>query len=301
MSRDSRWSGSRGAAAAAIAMTLGITALPGEAQAWGREGHRIIADIAETLLTSAAANQVRQLLDSDPESAGRSLADMASWADDLRDVDLTHQFSAWHFVRVPLDRGYPVYVPARDCAADQCLVAQLERLRAVLADRRQPTAERRLALLWVDHLVGDLMQPLHVSDDRDYGGNDVKILDYCDLDPACPPVQKWRSLHAMWDDGLIHIDMRRRGASADQLGQVLRLSVTRQNEQDYLTHSIREWLGDSLRQSYEIAYGQLPPHHPGYSKLTLGLGYVAAVMPTLEAQLQKGGLRLASLLNQSLR
>jgi len=304
VSRESRLFGGRpriSTISATFALAIVTALLPQQALAWGREGHRIVADIAESRLTATAKAQIRTLLDGDPESAGKSLADMASWADEQREADVDHQFSAWHFVRIPLDHGYPVYVPARDCAVDQCIVAQLERLPALLADPHQSQRDRRLALLWIDHLVGDLVQPLHVTNDADYGGNDVKVLDYCDLDPSCPQNPKWRTLHALWDDGLIRIDMRARRVSTDQFAQMLGMSITRQNEQDYLTHSVREWLGDSLRQAWYVAYGKLPPHQPGSSRLTVGPGYVAAVMPTVEAQLIKGGMRLAAMLNQSLR
>jgi hypothetical protein len=89
-----------------IAFAAAFTcALVGEALAWGQEGHSIVAEIAQQRLSPPAAQMVQNLL------KGRSLASIASWADDERD---THpETSGWHFVDIPLD--VETYDPKRDC------------------------------------------------------------------------------------------------------------------------------------------------------------------------------------------
>jgi hypothetical protein len=62
-----------------FALSVVITsALCGQALAWGQEGHSIVAEIAQQRLKEPAAKKVQQLL------KGRSLASVASWADDVR-------------------------------------------------------------------------------------------------------------------------------------------------------------------------------------------------------------------------
>jgi nuclease S1 len=99
-------------------------ALGGQALAWGQEGHSIIAEIAQRRLSPEAARSVEQLL-----GRGHSLASVASWADDVRDV--RPETSDWHFVDMPL--AVRKYNPSRDCAKDPksgfCIVAELDALR----------------------------------------------------------------------------------------------------------------------------------------------------------------------------
>lgn len=61
----------------------------------GGDGHKIVANVAEARLTLAAKAQVDALLD------GAHLADVASWADEVRrDRPAT---SRWHYVDIPYD------------------------------------------------------------------------------------------------------------------------------------------------------------------------------------------------------
>jgi S1/P1 Nuclease len=53
-------------------------ALLTQAEAWGPEGHSIVAEIAQWRLTRAAAARVHEIL-----GENASLASLASWADDL--------------------------------------------------------------------------------------------------------------------------------------------------------------------------------------------------------------------------
>jgi hypothetical protein len=77
------------------------------AQAWGVEGHAVIADIAEAHLTPQSRAAVHELLATENYT---HLAEVASWADYVR---LQRRYTApWHFVNIPLD--VPSYDPARD-------------------------------------------------------------------------------------------------------------------------------------------------------------------------------------------
>src|SRR3954470_24595418 len=61
--------------AAVVALTLALAA---PALAWGRDGHRIVADVAAAGLGDPAKAKVAELLD------GKSMAQVALWADDMR-------------------------------------------------------------------------------------------------------------------------------------------------------------------------------------------------------------------------
>ena len=129
----------------------------GQALAWGQEGHSIIGEVAQHRLTPQAAAAVSRLL-----GQGRSLASVSSWADDVRDQ--RPETYNWHFVDIALAEDR--YKPERDCQPSEkgdCIVAALERLTKDL--RCAPTDDqKRDALRYAVHFVGDIHQPLHTVD-----------------------------------------------------------------------------------------------------------------------------------------
>ena len=77
-----------------VALLL-LLAAAGQLDAWGLQGHRLVALIAAAHLTPAARANVTWLM---PD---RTLAEIASWADDYR---LDHSASApWHYVNPPVN------------------------------------------------------------------------------------------------------------------------------------------------------------------------------------------------------
>jgi hypothetical protein len=117
-----------------------LLALTGPALAWGSEGHRVVAEIAEQYLEPATARQVRGLLAIENAT---TLAQVATWADDIRAQ--RRETARWHFVDIPIHppAGTPAaYDAARDCPRSDCIVAAIERFEGVLRDRSAPPRER---------------------------------------------------------------------------------------------------------------------------------------------------------------
>jgi len=111
--------------------------LPLNASAWGSEGHRLIAEIAETQLTAAAKAEVDRLLALEP---GSTLTSISTWADETR----SRSTSAWHFVNFPRVAGCH-YEVERSCLARSCVVGAIGRQVAVLTSDA-PDEERLRAL-----------------------------------------------------------------------------------------------------------------------------------------------------------
>jgi len=66
----------------AIAIVLGFVAgMPTPASAWGSEGHRLVAGVAQGQLTAAARAEIDRLLALEP---GSTLASISTWADEVR-------------------------------------------------------------------------------------------------------------------------------------------------------------------------------------------------------------------------
>ena len=258
------------------------------ARAWGPDGHVVVARVAEAHLSARARRALVTLLE------GRRLADIASWADDWREPH--PETAPWHFVDIPLDAdGYDA---ARDCPRGQCLVAALTKEVGALRDARAPLSERRRALRFVVHLVGDLHQPLHAATDTgapggsDRGGNTVKArltLSDAEFPYRSPPTG---SLHGVWDFDLVASEHREQEAFVAALSRLPGGDALEAG-------TFVEWANESHRLARDVAYRGLPvPDAAGVRQL--GDDYAARCRPIVERQLQRAGLRLARVLNESL-
>jgi hypothetical protein len=134
--------------------------------AWGPQGHRVIARVAEGRLSPAAKAAIGELL-IPPDT----LPDVADWAD-REGHDAAPGSARWHFINVPI--GDARFDP-RLIRDDNNVVVKIKQYRRVLSDRSRPKKERQRALLFFVHLVSDIHQPLHVGDHDDHGGNDTQI------------------------------------------------------------------------------------------------------------------------------
>ncbi len=268
---------------AGLALLLGFRC--DRALAWGQEGHSIVAEIAQRRLSPQAAAMVARTL-----GRGHSLAAIASWADDVREK--RPETARWHFVDIPISEQN--YVPARHCARQpegDCIVAELGRLRMSLACARAPAA-RREALKFAVHFVGDIHQPLHTVDD-DKGGNLIPVqvhLRGLVCSQACrAPLAS--NFHLAWDSDLIHAAVWNWGAYVHRLeAGWLRSSEARRSAAAGGTPT------DWAVQTHGVAraiWNLLPSDH------VLGDDYFEKVLPVLDRQLGRAGLRLARFLNEA--
>jgi hypothetical protein len=258
----------------ALGLALSL-ASPCTAFAWGPDGHRIIADIAEQYLKPAAARQVRALLAIENTA---TLADVSNWADEISPQ--RPETARWHYVDIPLDAAG--YDAARDCPQNACVVAQIERFTGELSDARQPPRKRLEALKFLVHFVGDIHQPLHAANNNDRGGNDVKVsFDGRDT-----------NLHLLWDIWLLAP-----AVNGDDRAYAMRLAhaITPAEAEAWANGSPADWANESHDIARRIVYGALP--HEGALPAT----YAARALPVANEQLEKAGVRLANVLNGALK
>jgi len=272
---------------ATVAAITILVATP--AHAWGPEGHALVADIAEMHLTPRAQTAVTQLLASE---GLQHLNEVSSWADGVRDHERKTAF--WHFVNVPLNA--PVYVAARDCPRGDCITVKVADMARVLANPNQPIQVREEALKWVVHFIADLHQPLHVSDNNDRGGGEVRVTFFGR--PA--------TLHEVWDHYLIDqatglhvgydyaVDQRSTWQAAVNMNRPLTPQVVANFasgiDQQNLGAAIEQWTNETH---------QLAPRAYQFSPTGIGQAYENTNWPVVVGQLQKAGLRLAAVLNAS--
>jgi nuclease S1 len=277
------------ALAAALVCAL-VCVWTGDALAWGQEGHSIIAEIAQQRLSPAAAQRVAGLL------KGRSLASIASWADDVRDT--RPETTQWHFVDIPLD--VPTYKPTRDCKKDaekgDCIIAELEQLTKDLHCTSGDAQTE--ALKFAVHFVGDIHQPLHTVAEKT-GGNDVAVdvfMRGLATGPTTPVTHTPTNLHVVWDSTLIQKTTWAWGAYVDRLEAGWLASPEAWAEDPGKTpalpdaDALRKWAEEAHQAAHTVWY--LRPADD-----VLDDRYLRDVLPILDRQLGVAGLRLARFLN----
>jgi hypothetical protein len=272
----------RGAAAGVLLLCV---ATP-RSWAWGHEGHRLTALVAEQYLTPETKAQIAELLSVDSTSK-ETLADVAPWADSYR---AEHpETGKWHFVDIPKaeakydrNRDCPVSEsdpksPWRDCVTDRILYFE-----GRLGNKDLSLEQRAIALKFVVHLIGDIHQPFHaLGDDR--GGNGITVSfmgsSMCDT-YTC-------NLHGVWDSSIIEDQGLNEKKYTEKLLQEIKDNQwERMNGGEPTT-----WANVSHHYAVEamVPNGALLTHE-----------YVAAESKVVDAELALGGLRLARVLNRIL-
>jgi hypothetical protein len=257
-----------------------LAAVPTPAHAWGKPAHRMVSNLAEAGLRPGARAEAARLLASE---GAVHLADVASWADELRKAggEQARDTRRWHFVNFT-GPGCD-YQPVRDCPDGDCVVAALDRQLALLADRGRSDAERAEALKWLVHLAGDLHQPLHATPRALRGGLDFQL--------------QWRgkgsNLHSTWDT--LVLDRALEATGLDEAGYLRRLEARPLPPPAATRHtdgSALDWAQESCRLIADEAL--VPPRH------AIGDDYLDAQRPRLDQQLRLAGARLAGMLNFAL-
>lgn len=267
------------------------------ARAWGPEGHRVVGEIAQGLLTEAAAREVALLLRDDrlhdrAPSARRTLGEVANWADEIREQPWSRKYASWHYENFPLCEKLP---RAKVCPRGNCASERLAQQLEVLADRRKPRRDRNEALKWVVHLAADIHQPLHAADNRDRGGNAVAVEFFGRTEGRRGAL----SLHTVWDEQLVERLLAARGGES-ALGA---MPIAPLDHAAWQRGSIADWMAESRTLALEVAYGGIPRFRCGEPiavPVTIGQAYFDAAGPAIERQLRRAGVRLAKLLNESL-
>jgi hypothetical protein len=254
--------------------------------AWGHEGHRLTALVAEQYLSPEAKAQIAELLQSDSKNS-EMLADVAPWADEYR---TDHPETAkWHFVDIPkaaatFDRSRDCPVsetdpksPWRDCVTDRILFFE-----GRLADTSLRESERATALKFLVHLIGDVHQPFHaLGDDR--GGNNISVTFLGS--GMCSSYHC--NLHGVWDSSIIESQ----GLSETKYIEKLDQEIKDNNWERMAGGEPTTW----ANISHHYAVEALAPNGA-----ILTREYVAQETKVVDAELALGGLRLARVLNRIL-
>jgi nuclease S1 len=259
----------------------------------------MVGAVADGNLNPRAAREVAYLLARDrladrTPSGRRTLAEVAYWADEIKDYPWGKSRGSWHYDNIPVCGESS---PARYCRKGACASAQLARHIAILADRSQRPRERNEALKWVVHLAGDIHQPLHAADHRDQGGNRVEVAFFGARDNA--PYGTIR-LHTIWD---IHILQRLVGERRGE-APIVSAPVSPAQKTQWERGSIADWIRESHELAARVVYPALPVGFACSRRIDrvvpIDEAYYRTAAPIVEAQIRKAGIRLARVLNEAL-
>jgi hypothetical protein len=255
-----------------VAWTLATAMMVGPAWGWGRLGHRVAGKIAEARLTPSARAAVLALLE-----PGESLADVSTWADEVR-RDMPES-GPWHYVNVPITE--PRY-DARFAPREGCVITKIDDFRKILADPRAPRLERQKALKFLAHFVQDMHQPVHVGHRDDRGGNDLQVQFF----------DKGSNLHRVWDSGLLDHANR----PEKEWVEVVSRTITPELADAWSKGGPPDWADESLALARR-AYRNPPGNAELRKGARLGQAYQDANLPFAERRLAQAGVRLAWILN----
>lgn len=254
---------------------LGLIIISQSAFAWGTTGHRVIAEVAERNLSKKAKRNLHKLIGKE------KLAFWANWPDFLKS-DTTdkwkHTTGSWHYINIPSFLPRPQFERAVAAFPQESVVTQITYLKNKVADKSLAQQDRKEALAFLIHMVGDLHQPMHVGRPDDLGGNKVQISWF----------GKPTNLHTLWDSGIIDFQQW----SYTEYATVL--DVKSASEKQHIqSGSLLDWLFESYTLTNEI-YARTP------FGANLSYDYNYIFVDKMNEQLYAGGLRLAKILNQVL-
>ncbi len=237
--------------------------IPLNLYAFGKTGHRIIGEVAQRHLGIKAQKGIEQIL------GNEKLSHASLWADEIKSDRSYDYAKIYHRMDVPRGSDLTKIEIEKDSII-YCLV----KFEDILRSTDSSPENKKFALKFILHLLGDLHQPLHIGYSEDQGGNDVRVKWF----------QKNVNLHQVWDEELILFEELSFTEYADKVDVSDKEIIKKIQTGTYL-----DWAIES--NSY------LPLVYDFSSNKNLGYEYHYKVKDTLYGLLQKGGLRLASTLN----
>lgn len=237
---------------------------------WGETGHRIIGHIAEQYLSKKAKKAIKEIL------GNESVAMASTWADFMKSDSVTNaQTSAWHYVNIPDGQTYAQM--QKNPKGD--VLEAIDRLVKDLENKETSLEKKRFALRFLIHLIGDLHQPMHVGRAEDLGGNKIKV--------------KWfgreTNLHRLWDSDLIE----HQSLSYTEFSQAIN-SPSKEQIKLWQSTDHYAWAEESQVLAQKL-YKSVKENE------SLGYRYAYDFDETLKMRLLQGGVRLAAVLNKTLK
>ncbi|SEN71888.1 S1/P1 Nuclease [Sphingomonas gellani] len=268
------------------------------ASAYWEYGHQTVARIAYANVRPATRARIDRILATaplldTPTCPANTIEGASTWADcvkPLKNAEGKSRFGYaynWHFQDVNICRPFELVSACKD---GNCVSAQIEKDVAALRDRRTSAKDRVQALVFLIHFVGDLHQPLHAGEHDDKGGNDVAA-SYGGYSPAR------FNLHSIWDGTLAE--------RAITTGPSLVRRYSPAEKARIAAGTVTDWSRESYQVARTVVYPSAFGHdpcdgQPAPAKAVLDNVTIERLVPVARLEVERGGLRLAKLLDRAL-
>lgn len=232
---------------------------------WGKNGHRATGEIAEHYLSKKAKKCIDEILN------GQSLAFVSTYADEIKSDRKYNDFYSWHYVNMPFDKTYET--SEKNPKGD--LVTGIQKCISVLKDKTSSKEDQEFYLKMLVHFVGDLHQPMHIGRKEDKGGNTIQVQWF----------GKGTNLHRVWDENMIEewdMSYLELASNAKKLSKKQIEAIEK--------GTVINWV-DEVHEITKEVYGSVKKGE------NLRYKYSYKYFGTVRTQLQKGGIRLAKILN----
>jgi hypothetical protein len=289
--------------------------------AWDETGHKITAYIAWQQMTPAVRDAVIKILTAAPEDSQLATFYMpygtrsdeakkreffmiaATWPDIIRDRNFETRYKKyhhanWHYTdtawTITDGKVQLVSLPGEGGLALEKIIEFIK-----LESSGAKDADRAIAVAWLEHLVGDIHQPLHASariteqePKGDQGGNLFL------LTPVGTPRDKQENIHWFWDSIVVRNDPNDKDeCEADYVDPIARDIM---KKYPFAKMESRLALGDPeqwKRESFEIASTKV--YTPDLKRNEMpSPAYRKAAMKVAEERLALAGYRMGALFNQ---
>ena len=138
------------------------------------------------------------------------------------------------------------------------------------------------------HFVGDLHQPLHAGEKDDKGGNDIAAT-YGIYSP------KRFDLHSIWDGTLAERAITSGPSLVHRYPAATRARIA--------AGDVTDWSRESWQVAHDAVYASAlrgDPCAQSPAKITLSQSDIEQLVPVARLEVERGGLRLAKLLDAAL-
>ena len=282
-------------------IALGFLLLPQMAYPWGNTGHRIVGQIAQNHLSQEARAGIRELI------GNQTLAQVSNWADHIKSDkqwnpsrhncgqqsekpwDTPTNNTCWHYFSIGDNEAIDqdsIYNRKKLANGDTPfpsgnILLKIDQCKTVLRDKAVPKKDREIALKFLVHLMGDVVQPMHLGRANDRGGNNIKLM--------------WMysnksNLHRVWDSDMINHS----NLSYTEYANFLEANMTEEKKAKWGATTLLDLVADS--QSLRTQVYDLEPGRDGGLPV-VGWNYVHDNSELLDKRLGMGGIMLAKMLN----
>ncbi len=294
-----------------LALTLLTITFP--AHPWGPAGHHIVAIIAEQRLSPEVREKISKLL----IDGKYSMADISTCADQLRDTrpgqgrpgdemcrtlagPVPPTNNLWHYINIPV----PTKSKTLDafCPENNCVTARINSFSEILRTSADD-AQKRQALLFLVHFLGDVHQPLHAAERAcDRGGNSERVNFF--LEGVKRPNL---TLHSVWDSQEVELLIKNSKITGERAyAASLMSSIQPGKAKKWARASADQIAWESYKLAKKYAYAGIPyqdfcdNQKPPPLVTDLTPLYEENGTKIVREQLMKAGVRLAAILEADL-